>query len=1249
MDSKRNWLDRPIHSALPAITNEIVAFALVVLLAVAARFYNLEARVMSHDESLHTYFSWLLYRGQGYEHSPMMHGPFQFHAIALAYFLFGVNDFTSRIPAALFSVATVWMAWYWRRYLGKWGALIAGFLLVVSPYMLYYGRYVRNESFVGFSGIVMLYAILRHLEIGGKKYLYMLAAALMLHFTAKETSFIYAAQALLYLGVYFIAQVARTPWKGASGDRRLFIIFLCAAILLAGAALTYGIYSSDQQTITGTETAQPANPNAAPLSPSEPASVSLTFFLAAAAATAFIATAFYLIRGYTWKRLRANRSFELLIVIGSIVLPQLSPFLIKLAGVAIPTTVSEIQALAENPRAIFIIATCLIAAFLASIAIGVIWNPAKWWKTSLIFWAPYTILYTTVFTNPNGFFTGVIGSLGYWLVQHGVERGSQPWYYYLLVQIPIYEFLPALGLILAVILGARRKISLPPAWEEDLIDGTFDGNWETNTPTLEQQEIYTREMNFVNMFSLLVWWSAASIFSFTFAGERMPWLTYHMAWPMILITGWALGQLIETTDWESLREKRVPLGLSAVAVFIASAFSVIYFWNSTVRPFEGQGLHQLQITTAFLLPAIVMIASAATAVYLLRDWTLRDTRRIFTLVLFFFLAIFTVRASFRASYIAYDQATEFLVYAHGATGIKEIIKQATEISQRTTGGMNVALAYDASAPDTGVSWPFVWYLRDFTNQRSFDQPTRSLRDSVVIIVDEKNFDKIEPAIGPGYYRMDYIRMWWPMQDYFGLTSDRASFLFSLQGDFVAELNAKQIPAGARDQFQLNNHPLGIDAQITSRKTNKEWIVADGNMRYYIRYDQQALNVYYYPDLPEDYPCAGFLSLLKLNKRTDYSRFCEGFTDPAIRAGIFQIWWNRDYSAYAQATGRSDLTLSTWQPADKMRLYIRKDVAAQIWNYGVAPSADETIKDPTEAKYTTLAANLIFGASQPNPLILNAPRALAFAPNGSLYIADSNDHRIVHLSPAGDLLHTWGTFADGVGVPVGDGTFNEPWGIAVGPDGSVYVSDTWNHRIEKFTAEGKFLKAWGTFGQGDAPDSFYGPRGLAVDSEGRVYVTDTGNKRIVVFDANGGFITEFGSAGFEPGQFDEPTGVAVDRNGTVYVTDAWNQRIQTFSRLETQDGLTFTPEKQWDVFGWFGQSLDNKPSIAVNNDLHVFITDPEGYRVMEFDPNGELLRVWGEYGETSTGLGLASGIAVDPEGNIWVTDGAFNRVMRFTLP
>ena len=73
-------------------------------------------------------------------------------------------------------------------------------------------------------------------------------------------------------------------------------------------------------------------------------------------------------------------------------------------------------------------------------------------------------------------------------------------------------------------------------------------------------------------------------------------------------------------------------------------------------------------------------------------------------------------------------------------------------------------------------------------------------------------------------------------------------------------------------------------------------------------------------------------------------------------------------------------------------------------------------------------------------------------------------------------------------------------------------------------------------------------------------------------------------------------------------------MQTFTPVETEGSLTFIPDKQWDVYGWFGELLDNKPFIAVNDDLHVFITDPDGYRVMEFDPNGVLIRTWGEFGD-----------------------------------
>ena len=888
--------------------------------------------------------------------------------------------------------------------------------------------------------------------------------------------------------------------------------------------------------------------------------------------------------------------------------------------ISIPTTAPEIDALLASqdlflglPREFAIIGILIVIMFAISIAVGLLWS-RDWWKPALLFWGIFTVLYTSVFTNSDGFFTGLVGSLGYWLVQQGVERGSQPWYYYMLVQIPVYEFLPALGTLLAAYLGFKKLMApVPGQTVEDQPASSPDSEPAIVMDSEAEPEGDPVERNFVNTFGLLLWWIVTSILALTYAGERMPWLTLHMAWPMVLLAGWGIGHLIDHISWDQLRLTRTALSLILIILFVIGMFNSISSLFGPTPPFQGKDISQLQATSAFLFPAILTLASAAGLAYLQRDesagltkialtilfimgllgttflaltipsglsaqaaeitssiirlviiiavtiaslvglYLLRNRESgllpgLVTLTVFGFLTILTMRASFRAAYINYDSAEEYLVYAHGASGIKQVMAQAKEISQRTTGGMNLALSYDASAPDTGVSWPFVWYLRDYSNQRSFDQPTKGIRESVFVIVDAKNFDKIEPALGPGYYRFDYIRMWWPSQDYFGLTKER----------IVETLRNRQ-----------------------------------------------------------------------------------------ILAGIWDIWFDRDYTQYAAATGHTDLTASTWQPADQMRLYIRKDVAAQIWNYGAAPVETVDIVDPTEGKDIVLTADLVIGETQAPPVSLNAPRSLAFAPDGTFYVTDSRNHRIVHFTADGEELESWGSFADGVSTPAQLGTFNEPWGIAVGPDGSVYVSDTWNHRVQKFSADGQPVTAWGQYGQADQQYGFWGPRGLAVDAQGNVYAADTGNKRIIVFDADGTYLTEFGTAGLDPGQFDEPVGVAVGEDGTVYVTDTWNQRVQTFEPSE--DGASYSPARQWDVFGWYGQSLDNKPFLAVNADGHVFVTDPEQYRVIEFTADGEVVRTWGDFGDTPETFGLASGIAVDPEGRVWVTDGLYNRILRFTLP
>ena len=618
-NNKTSWLERPVHPSLPAITNEVALFVGIILLAFITRFYNLGARVMSHDESLHTYFSWLLYRGQGYQHTPMMHGPWQFHWIALSYFLFGVSDFTARIPAALFSITTIGMVWYWRRYLGKTGALIAGLLMVISPYMLFYGRYVREDVYTGLSGILMLYAILRYLEVGENKYLFLLTGALIIHFADKETSFIYALQAFIFLAFFFIVQVTRKPWENNGLFRTFIFALVAAAILLGvGAGLTY--INKSNATLSGTETAAPANPGniPSPLTPTSQAASFPKILLVVGALLLVSAGTIYFAQAYLLNRIPKQRSFDLMMLIGTFVLPMTTAFPIDWLkdrlNVVLPTDAASVNAL--DTRSLLIIGTFVLAFFLVSILVGMVWN-RDWWKYAALFWGLYTILYTTVFTNAAGFFTGVVGSLGYWLVQQGVQRGSQPEYYYILVQIPMYEYLPAIGTLVAIGLGLKKLSAQRTAAAESEADTEPPALVETET----EADAQPATSNFGVFFGLMIWWVFSSILAFSLAGERMPWLTYHMAWPMILMTGWALGQIIESIKPQLAIEKpqRIALSILVMVVFLLAIFNALRSLYGTTPPFQGTELAQLQATAAFIFPAIATLASGALLAYLMRD------------------------------------------------------------------------------------------------------------------------------------------------------------------------------------------------------------------------------------------------------------------------------------------------------------------------------------------------------------------------------------------------------------------------------------------------------------------------------------------------------------------------------------------------------------------------------------------------------------------------------------------------------
>jgi DNA-binding beta-propeller fold protein YncE len=637
------------------------------------------------------------------------------------------------------------------------------------------------------------------------------------------------------------------------------------------------------------------------------------------------------------------------------------------------------------------------------------------------------------------------------------------------------------------------------------------------------------------------YWAITSILLFSLAGERMPWITVHMALPMILLSGWAIGQFIKTIDWKDLYSRKGWLIAILLVLFLFSGIKMLGGLLGNNPPFQGSELNQLQATSNFLASTLITVISFIGLLIYGRGLNISQLRRMGWIIVLATLSVLTARTAFRAAYINDDLATEYMVYAHSAPGVKIVMREVEDLSQRTKDGLSIDVGFDDD-----VSWPFTWYLRNYSQQHYFGaNPTRELLDYPLIIVGDNNWGKIEPLLKSRYYSHEYNRMWWPMQDYWNLTFDRI------------------------------------------------W---------------------------------------------------KAIRNPEMRSALWQIWFNRNYEPYGILEGK-DFSLENWQPSDRMRLYIRKDVASLIWDYGVMPEvlSPPSLEDPYKEKMQELSAEYIIGSQGSAEGQFIRPHGIAVAADGSLFIADSSNHRIQQLSPSGEILAIWGEFGD---VSTGNapaGTFNEPWGIAVAPDGSVYVADTWNHRIQHLNANGEFINMFGESGQGETLYALWGPREVAVDQKGRVFVSDTGNKRVVVFDPNGRAIAEIGGSGYRLGDLDEPVGLAIGPDGQLYVADTWNQRIQIFE--ETAEG-EFEAIAEWPIDGWYGQSLDNKPYLTANKAGSVCATDPEGNRILCFDNQGEFLIGWGGSGISETTFTLPGSLAFGDDGQLWVVDSGNNRVMQF---
>ena len=350
------------------------------------------------------------------------------------------------------------------------------------------------------------------------------------------------------------------------------------------------------------------------------------------------------------------------------------------------------------------------------------------------------------------------------------------------------------------------------------------------------------------------------------------------------------------------------------------------------------------------------------------------------------------------------------------------------------------------------------------------------------------------------------------------------------------------------------------------------------------------------------------------------------------------------------------------------------------NLYIADSSNHRVRrvDPA-GRITTVAGTGVQGyggdGGPATSAQLAAPVAVAVDGSGNLYIADSLNRRVRRVDTAGTITTVAGTGIQGYGGDDGAATaaqLRSPRGVAVDGSGNLYIADSYDHRVRRVDPAGTITTVAGTGVRGYSGDSgaataaqLAAPDAVTVDSVGNLYIADIGNHRVRHVDLSGTITTVAGngSRGFAgdggaatAAQIDRPSGVAVDGSGNLYIADTENYRVRRVDPAGTI--TTVAGSGQWGYGGDGGPAtaaqLAFPRDVAVDATGSLYIADLGNRRVRKVDQSGRIATVAGSgngrYGgdggqSVSARLREPLAVAVDTAGNLYIADSGNHRVRR----
>lgn len=767
----------------------------------------------------------------------------------------------------------------------------------------------------------------------------------------------------------------------------------------------------------------------------------------------------------------------------------------------------------------------------------------------------FVLFYSVFFTDPRGILDGLYQGLAYWLgSQQNVARGDQPWYYYLLV-MGLNEPLALFGsvsIVIAAVVAAVKR---------------FRARNTSEHPVPELSLFLT----------FAIYWFVGALVFFSWAGEKMPWLTIHISVPALILIVIGVTQIIAGL--------KAPLGRTMWLVPGATVLTLASIAVGIAQLSGGtnavQGIFPLLVAAGLLYGLFYLASKSSYA----------DISRLVLLTVVVLLTAYTVRASWLINFEAPDTARDPMVYTQTSPDVPRIVKLVRDLAvnqtrnQRTSGdiagGLSMPIIMDVGGEDgASLAWPLQWYFRDmkrlesrddkfFTsatpdsfNVQNADDSEQELAPVVLVSKDHVN-DAAQTALEANYVKLmdGQLNWWFPEGDKCSPTG------IGYKSFYYSSLSAREAAeaCSALDTTQLPS----LLAPLLWPLDRSHW----GSTWRYLMYRQ----------LPDTFTIGG-------------------------RA--MQTWVRKDLAGGSTNNSAGSVANTTYKIVAERTIALNelgniRGIA--VGNDGTVVVADTenhqiAIYDADGSERQRIG-NLGNGTNQ-----FNEPRGVALGPDGSIYVADTWNARVVKLSPAGDWVMTWGTgdqdFGEGRTAAMTDGTeagnatkplgFFGPRGIAAGADGRIYLADTGNKRIVVTDDKGKFLYQWGSFGAGDG--QFNEPIGVAVDGDGTVAVGDTWNGRIQYFasDGNGQTnptpISTWRIAGWQSQTYDDPY-VAL-QGGRIAAAVPKRNAIS----LSSANGIETL---RWGGSGNDSASFTNPSGVAFGPDGKVYVVDRENRRIMVF--------------------------------------------------